>query len=61
MSFGSNDRMVSVRFNSFEQKELDYVVEKSGLFYRLPVSTVIKNLVHQAYLDFKTKEDKKKK
>ena len=61
MSFCSNDKIVTVRFNSYEQKELDYVVSKSGRFYRLPVSTVIKNLVHNAYLDLHSKEDKKKK
>ena len=59
MSFGGEDKIVSVRFNPQEKKELDYVVAHSGRYYTLPVATVIKNLVSQAYHDLKAKEQKK--
>lgn len=59
MSFGGEDKIVSVRFNPSEKKELDYVVACSGKWYKLPVATVIKDLVHKAYIDFQSKEKKK--
>lgn len=59
MSLGSEDKIVSVRFNPQEKKELDYVVAHSGRYYSLPVSTVIKQLVFQAYRDLKSKEQEK--
>lgn len=59
MSFGGEDKIVSVRFNPQEKKELDYVVANSGKWYVLPVATVIKDLVHKAYSDMKSKEQKK--
>ena len=59
MSFGGEDKIVSVRFNPMEKKELDYVVAHSSYYYRLPVATVIKNLISAAYHDMKSKEEKK--
>ena len=59
MSFGGEDKIVSVRFNPQEKKELDYVVDHSGRYYKLPVATVIKQLVSSAYHDLKAKESKK--
>ena len=59
MSLGGEDKIVSVRFNPQEKKELDYVVNNYGKWYKLPVGNVIKNLVHKAYLDIKSKEQKK--
>ena len=61
MSFGKEDKIVSIRFNCFEIKKLDYVVQNSGRFYKLPVATVIKGLVDKAYEDLKSKETDKKK
>lgn len=59
MSFGGEDKIVSVRFNPFEKKELDYVVKNYGRYYQLSFGYVIKDLVHKAYIDMKAKEDKK--
>ena len=59
MSFGGEDKIVSVRFNPQEKKELDYVVDHFGRYYKLPVATVIKQLVSSAYRDMTAKESKK--
>lgn len=59
MSFGKEDKIVSVRFNPFEQIKLNYVVDHSGKYYKLPTATVIKKLVLEAYDNLKSKEEKK--
>ena len=59
MSFGGEDKIVSVRFNPQEKRELDYVVKNYGRNYQLPVGNVIKDLVHKAYNDMKAKDAKK--
>ena len=59
MSFGGEDKIVSVRFNPQEKRELDYVVKNYGSYYQLPVGNVIKDLVHKAYNDMKAKDAKK--
>ena len=61
MSFGKEDKLVSVRFNSFEQKELEYVVSHYGRYCRMPTGAVIKDLVHNAYLNMKAKEKENEK
>lgn len=59
MSLGGEDKIVSVRFNPQEKKELDYVVNNYGKWYKLPVGNVIKALIHKAYNDMKSKGAKK--
>lgn len=59
MSLGGEDKIVSVRFNPQEKKELDYVVNNYCKWYKVPVGNVIKDLVHKAYLDMQSKEKKK--
>lgn len=59
MSLGGEDKIVSVRFNPQEKKELDYVVSNYGRWYKLPVGNVIKDLIHKAYSDMKSKDAKK--
>ena len=61
MSFGKEDKLVTVRFNSFEQEKLEYVVSHYSRYYRTPVSSVIKSLVESAYSDMKAKEQDSKK
>lgn len=56
MSFGEKDKIITIRLNPFEQKQLDYLLKHYYTFSTARVSEVIKSLIEKCYYDLKSKE-----